>query len=80
MDDDIFINCTRCRTRISVTGNPNNPTLRVEGNSFEVIVRLTLETAQSLAELLVSQRPRRRFGADVGSPAGIDVLDSRARP
>jgi len=78
MDDDIFINCTQCRTRIVVTGNRNNPTLRVEGNTFEVVVRLTPETAQSLAELLVSQRPRRRFGADVGSPAGIDVLDSRA--
>ena len=76
--DDIFINCTQCRTRISVAGNPNNPTLRVEGNSFEVIVRLTPETAQSPGELLVSQRPRRRFGVDGGSSAGIDVLDSRA--
>jgi hypothetical protein len=80
MDEDIFINCVQCRTRISVTGHPNNPTLRVEGNSFEVVVRLTPETAQSLAELLVSQRPRRQFEADVGSPVGMDVLDSRARP
>ena len=78
MDDDIFINCTQCRTRILVTGNPNNPTLRIEGHTVEVVVRLTPETAQSLAEQLVSQRPRRRFGADVGSPAGIDVLDGRA--
>jgi hypothetical protein len=31
MDDDIFINCTQYRTSINVTGNPNNPTLRVEG-------------------------------------------------
>jgi len=78
MDDDIFINCTQCRTRIAVTGHPNNPTLRVEGNDVEVVVRLTPETAQSLAERLVSPRPRRRFGADVGSPAGIDVNDHRA--
>ena len=78
MDDDIFINCTQCRTRIAVTGTPNNPTLRVEGYSFDVIVRLTPETAQSLAERLVSERPRRRLGADVASPAGIDVPDSQA--
>jgi hypothetical protein len=78
MHDGIFINGTQCRPRSAVTGNPNNPTLWVECYSFEVAVRLTPETARSLAELLVSERPRRRLGADVGSPAGIDVLDSRA--
>jgi len=62
MDDDIFINCAQCRTRIIVSGNPNDPTLRVEGSSFEVVVRLPPETAQARAALLVSQRPRRRLG------------------
>lgn len=58
---------------INVSSSTYCPARWIEADNVEVRVRLTPELTRLPTESLVSERPVRRFTADAGSPAEIDV-------